>query len=491
MTALSIHLETPEPDGHSASPSGLRKNYLSLFEVLAQTIGTVSPSAVPGLLVPVVFAAAGNGTWAVLAFATVAGLLLTTQINIFASRLASPGSLYAFVAEGLGSLAGVIAGWSLLIAYLAGAGSALSAFVSMAMVVVRQATASDPGLAWQLSLTILGAVGPWYLAQRSIRISARLTSILEFMTIGLVLALIGAFFLRHGTMADQDQLRLTNFSFPQFRSGLVLAFFCLAGFESAATLGGEARSPFRTIPRALTMAVLLLGSFFVVSSYGMVEALRDQPLSLDKQSAPLTVLADALGWHSAGILVALGITISIFAGILGCLNAAGRVLYTYAHRGLLHTSLRPTHSRNATPHLAIGLAAVITFTLSIAFTLCRIPLLTALGYLGSISTFGILTAYVLIAIAAPIFLRRRDELRGWHVAASAGTLLALAIPLAGSLYPVPDWPYNLLPYIFLALLVAGTAYFIYLKHTDPDRLDIIERELLAVPAGQPGGIGPG
>jgi hypothetical protein len=77
------------------------------------------------------------------------------------------------------------------------------------------------------------------------------------------------------------------------------------------------------------------------------------------------------------------------------------------------------------------------------------------GYLGTLATFGFLLSYVLVAVAAPIYLRGRGELGIKGAATSAVALLLLAVPIVGSVYPVPDAPYNYLPYIFLLLLAAG------------------------------------
>ncbi len=50
--------------------------------------------------------------------ATVGVSLVALHINVFARSSASPGSLYGFVQEELGSWFGLVAGWSVLIAYI-------------------------------------------------------------------------------------------------------------------------------------------------------------------------------------------------------------------------------------------------------------------------------------------------------------------------------------------------------------------------------------
>ncbi len=60
----------------SSPKSGLRRNYLSFSEIVAQAVGGIAPSATPGLLLPILFGTSGNATWLSLVFATVALLFL-------------------------------------------------------------------------------------------------------------------------------------------------------------------------------------------------------------------------------------------------------------------------------------------------------------------------------------------------------------------------------------------------------------------------------
>ncbi len=80
------------------------------------------------------------------------------------------------------------------------------------------------------------------------------------------------------------------------------------------------------------------------------------------------------------------------------------------------------------------------------------------GLLGTLATFGFLTAYILVCIAAPVFLRAQGRLKTPDMIVCALALLAMGIVLEGSIYPVPPPPYSYLPYIYLGLLLAGLAW---------------------------------
>jgi amino acid transporter len=63
-------------------------------------------------------------------------VLVSININQFASRSASPGSLYSYISKGLGPTAGVICGWSLVLAYLFTGMSVLCGFANFSSVLI-------------------------------------------------------------------------------------------------------------------------------------------------------------------------------------------------------------------------------------------------------------------------------------------------------------------------------------------------------------------
>jgi amino acid transporter len=99
--------------GHSGY--GLRRRCLSFVEVLAQSIAGISPTSTAVLVISLVFASAGNGTWLAYLLATIGLMLVGLGINQFAKRSASPGALFVYIGQALGPSVGFISGWSLLL----------------------------------------------------------------------------------------------------------------------------------------------------------------------------------------------------------------------------------------------------------------------------------------------------------------------------------------------------------------------------------------
>jgi amino acid transporter len=467
----------PEFNAQSPQVPGLKREYLSVWEVIAQSVANIAPVAGPTLIIPLVFDNARGGTWLVYAAATIAMLLVSYHVNQFARRSASAGALYTFAFQGLGPTWGAISGWSLLIAYLGTAAAVLAGSANYVIVLVHLAIGARFDFVVALTAMLAVAGICWSLAYKDIRLSARFMLLVECCSVGLILIVALAFMFKTGRVLDHRQLALAGANASGIRLGLVLAIFSFVGFESATALGREAKDPLRSIPRAVAWSVILAGAFFVFMSYILVLAFRGAAISLGNSNAPLSVLAAAAGIPLFGVVIAIGAAMSQCACGLASITAAARVTYTMGQHGLLHASTSKVHESHATPHIAVTISSVVAAAIPIGLLLRHVAPLDIFGYLGSVATFGFLVAYILIAIGGPFFLRRRGEL-GWVPAAiSAAAIILLAMPLVGSIYPEPAAPYNYLPYVFLVLLLLGGARFVYLRLSHPAMLREIEESL--------------
>lgn len=460
----------------------LKRDHLGYSGVVAQAIGTIAPSGSPALVTPVVFASAGNGTWLAYAFATVALLVLTLNINAFARRSASPGALFTFTGQSLGPFWGAVSGWSLIIAYVFTGAAVIAGSVNYVLVVLHLVLGKFPEAPAALALSVLSMTGVWYIAWRSILLSTRVSLVFEGVTVALILVVLVAGVMRNGNWLDAPQLHLADVTFDKVRIGLVLAFFSFVGFESATVLGHEARAPLRLIPRSVIATVLAVGVFFVFSAYALLAAFQGNEPGLDKSDAPISLVALRGGVGLLGPLVAAGVAASFFASALASVNAAARIIFALSHHGILPLRAGSAHHVNATPHVAVGAASALVLAFALAGQLLCSGLLDAFGTLASIATFGFLVAYLLVSIGAPVYLRQRGQLRAGHIAAAVGAVALLAVPLVGTLYPVPPFPQSILPYVFGLLLVVGVLHFLWIRRRSPTVLRQVEADLERVAA---------
>jgi amino acid transporter len=439
-----------------AGSYGLRREVLSPMETLAQSVSTIAPTTTPAATIPLVCALAGNGTWLAYVLATVAILLVALCVGKFARYSASPGSLYTYASMILPPSLAATAAWSLLLAYIATGASVIGGFYHYANLLLRDATGH--GLSSAILAVLVTAISI-AIAWRDVKISARLMLWIEAVSVSFILIVVALVLVRNGWHLDWSQIQLRGMTGGGLRLGLVLALFSFVGFESATTLGSEARDPLKTIPRAVIQSALLAGAIFTACAYAEVLGLRTVGQDLGASQAPMRVLAQVGGIPFFGLLIDIGVLVSMFAGTLACITAAARVLLLMSHNGLTHASLRKTHQRNETPGLAIlvtGAAAVLPVAILAARGASG---LDVYGWMGSLATYGFIVAYALVSIALPRYLKEHGAYRPGARMIPWLASTAMLLALAGNLYPVPEGPYGKLPYIYLAYLTAGMLWF--------------------------------
>jgi amino acid transporter len=435
---------------------GLRREILTPMETLAQSVSTMAPTTTPAATIPLVCALAGNGTWLAYVLATVAVLLVALCISRYARHSASPGSLYTYASMTLPPWLSATVAWSLLLAYVATGSSVIGGFYHYANLLLQDATGHIYS-AVLLAAVVTGA--SMWIAYRDVKISARLMLWIEAASVSVIVVVVGLLLVRHGWNLDTEQLHLRGMTGSGLRLGLVLALFSFVGFESATTLGSEARNPLQTIPRAVIQSAVLAGAFFTVCAYAEVLGFHTARQDLGTSQAPMYVLARIGGVPVLGLLIDIGALVSMFAGTLACITAAARVLMRMSHNGLAHKSFGKTHPRNQTPNRAVIITGIAAL-LPVAILASRgASGLDVYGWMGSLATYGFIVAYALVCVALPRYLQAQAVLRPGARVVPWLAGLAMLLALLGNLYPVPEGPYGKLPYIYLAYLAAGLAWF--------------------------------
>jgi amino acid transporter len=145
--------------------------------------------------------------------------------------------------------------------------------------------------------------------------------------------------------------------------------------------------------------------------------------------------------------------------------------------GIVPPVTATAHSKNETPHVAVTLLSAVAFAIALAGSLAHIATLDLFNFAGTCAAFGFIVPYALITVAAPVYLRAIGQLKKRDIAVSAASLVLLAIPAIGSVYPVPAAPVNAFPYWFLAYLGVGLAWILILHRRRPAAADTIRDDL--------------
>ena len=453
--------------------SELKKDSLSFLETVGQSVANVSPTLTPALAVAVVGGMAGTASWLVYVAATVALLIVGVNIGKLAERIPSAGSFFIYVSRSLGPSYGLLAGWAMLAAYLT---TAMALTVATSLFVKTLFTALKIGFVPN-SIVLYALVSGLALlfAARDIRFSSRIGLTLEAISVVIILVVSIVAISHFGFHLDAKQVNMAGIDWGKAVQAIAFAIFSYVGFESAATLGKEARDPQRVIPQAIQLTALTAGIFFAFTTYVITQGFADDATKLGASGAPL---ADILSGQSS-ILVALvyfGASVSGFACALASLNAFGRIMYSLGRYQFLHASCGRVHAKHQTPHVALAIGAALNLALVSAFSKVGGEIDT-FGWYGTLASYGFIIVYLMCSVAAPVLLRQKGELTVGALIVGVLGALMMALSLIGSLYPLPAYPLSLLPPIFLIYMLAGALWFFALKSWKPANLLDIEHDL--------------
>jgi amino acid transporter len=427
---------------------------LSLPEAVGMSISVICPTVTAAFNVTLVVQSAGAAAPLAFAIGTVAMVLVALSFIAFTHRVAHAGSAYAYISHTFGSRMGFVAGWSLLLTYL-GFATGQAALVGSFTAAALKGFSIDIGPSW-LAVSGVAMLLAWWLAYRDMRLAGRLMLGLEAVAVAGILALCVAILVqvRPGIEATAASFRPS----AEFNgwSGLGFAMvFCIlsfGGFEGAATLGEETHNPRRNIPLALLFTVIASGLFFIFVAYCEVVGFGPNGIkALGKSEAPLNELA--LRYVSPGMAIALDLAaaISCFSGMLGPLAAAGRVLFALG-RGGLGSTMSAVHPVHGTPAPAVSMSALLII---LPFMLWA-PFIGSgnyYSYTSTTATLALILVYISVG-AAETVESWRERRPIWSAICLLGPALLIWV-LYRNIYPVPEFPNNLWPYLVLAWLAAS------------------------------------
>jgi amino acid transporter len=427
---------------------------LSLPEAIGMSLSVICPTVTAAFNVTLVVQAAGPAAPLAFVIGTVAMVLVALSFMAFTHRVSNAGSAYAYISHTFGSRTGFIAGWCLLLTYL-GFATGQAALVGSFTAAALKGLSIDVKSLW-IAVGVGAMAVAWWLAFRDMRLAGRLMLGLEAAAVAGIVGLCVSILLQvrpgmsESIATFQPSANFGGWSGLGF--GMVFCVLSFGGFEGAATLGEETHDPRRNIPIALLATVLGSGLFFTFVAYCEIVGFGAVGIKeLAKSEAPLNDLALRYASPRMAIALDLAAAISCFSGMLGALAAAGRVLYALG-RGGLAPSMGEVHQVHGTPAPAVSMSAILVL---LPFVLLG-PFIGAGNYYSYTSTIGAL-ALILVYIsvgAAETVEAWRERRPVWSAVCVLGPALLLWV-LYKNIYPVPDFPNNLWPYVALAWVAAS------------------------------------
>ncbi|MEV0291085.1 APC family permease [Kribbella sp. NPDC050820] len=370
---------TPPPARSQSHSQPALARRLGVTDAVVIGLGSMVGAGVFAVWTPAA-EAAGSGLLIGLVIAAIVAYCNAVSSAQLAAVYPVSGGTYVYGRERLGEWWGFAAGWCFVIGKTA----------SCAAMALTFATYVAPQTEWLQRLLALAAVVALAAVNyRGVTRTARLTRILVGCTLA-VLALV--LVLLYTGDSHRDVPALTDTSVYGVLQAAGLLFFAFAGYARIATMGEEVREPARTIPRAITIALVIAIGIYLLVGIGLLRVLDPAGTT-----APL---AEAVGAAWAEPVVRIGAALASLGALLALIAGIGRTALAMARNRDLPGWLAAVHPRFQVPHHAeLALAVVVGI----------LVLTTDLRGVIGFSSFGVLLYYAIANASA--FTQPADQRR--------------------------------------------------------------------------------
>ncbi len=320
----------------SSEPSTLRRNAIGLPGVLFQSITTMAPASAVSFSLGAAVGFTGGALPLAVLIALIVCSFIALNIGSLAKYLPSAGGFFTYVSRGLGSQAGWMTGWLFSLAYLLVVplqllvlGPVMDGFVQQYF---HLSFGANGWAVWAMVFAII----IFALTYFGIKVSADTGVVLGAIEIAVFVLLSIWLIVTAGngnTTATFNPASSTETgpvlgSWQGILHGMIFAFLAFIGFESSAPLAEEAHNPRRTVPRAILLAAISIGVFYVFCSYaGVVGWGFNKIATYPTDPNPWGTMANRV-WGVFAFVAILAILNSALANSNAGVNAVTRVLYS-------------------------------------------------------------------------------------------------------------------------------------------------------------------
>lgn len=408
-------------------------------------------------------------------------LLFAVGYCSLARHVTNAGAFYAFAARGLGGMAGGAASMIALIGYNTMQIGLYGMFGAAAQGLFQQFGFNFPW--WACSYLAMASIA--LLGYRQVDLSAKVLTFLVAAEYLCVLVLDVAIVAKGGASGLSATPFTPSKIFGMSPSiGLVFAFACFVGFEATTIYGEEAKDPKRTIPRATYFSVVLIGGFYMLSSWCLVNAVGTDKIvsflgGLQDPTRFLFLMAGRYAGQWLSLLMSALFVTSVYAGLLAFHNSVARYFFAMGREGLLPEHFGKTHSVHQSPHTgSVAQSILAAIIVSIFVITKQDPVLALFSWLTNVGTLGVITLMAIASFAVPaFFIRNRNFSDGvfssYIAPILAGILLVTVLYFIVINFSILTGASKLLSYSLTGLIllaaVIGVALSVRLRATDPDR----------------------
>jgi amino acid transporter len=394
----------------AAGANQLRKNSLGVGAVTFLVISAAAPLTAVAGGVPISMLL-GNGSGIAGSFLLATAILLVFAVGYvaMARHVSNAGGFYAFAARGLG---GKIGGASAMVA--------IFSYNAMQIGILGLLGAASAGTFASIGLDLpwwvwsfIGIAFAGILGYRQVELSAKILMGLVILEYLIVLIIDAAILFKGGDAG----LSFAPFSPTAILSGspaigILFCFAAFIGFEATTIYSEEAKDPHTTVPKATYYSVILIGVFYMLTSWLMAvgEGVDKLVPTLQGLKDPTTFLFELAGRYvGEPIPTIMGFLFvsSLFAGVLAFHNGVARYKYVAGREGLLPASVGVTHDQYQSPHVGSIIQTVLAIIVVGFFAVMGMdPVLQLFTWLTQLGTLGILGLMAVTSFSVVAFFAK-------------------------------------------------------------------------------------
>ncbi|MBB3810240.1 APC family permease [Pseudochelatococcus contaminans] len=415
---------------------------LGVGAIVFMVLAAAAPLTVIGGNVPLAIGL-GNGAGAPVGFVVAVAVLLLFSVGFVAMTpyVRDAGAFFSYVTEGLGARLGTGIAAVALVAYTA-IQVGIYGYLGWAMNDTMRIY-NGPNIPWPVWSFLAWALVAW-LGYRNIHLSAKVLGLALVLEVLIVVVMDLVIFGSGGN----DGINVQSFSPAVFTSGslgiaVLFSMTGFIGFESTAIFRDEARDPAVTIPRATYVSVLLIGSFYALSTWALV---LGSGVDNVRGAAEATLAGEAnllldqsqlwLGKIGQDCVNVLLLT-SLLACVLSFHNVIARYQHALARKGLLWARLGAVHDTHASPHASSLVQSATAAVIIAIFALLQLdPLVEVFGSMAGVATLGMIILMLTTSLSVLGFFRERPDLVKGRVWQTRIAPTLASIGLAGCLWLV-------------------------------------------------------
>ena len=464
----------------------LRRNAVGMTGVIFASVTTMAPAAGAAFSITVGALFAGGALSAGVVIALLGCLFTALSIGQLARHLPTAGGMYTYIARGLGTKLGFLAGWGFDLAY--------PLVVPLVSVLFGSILGSTVAAHFGLSYNLWWPIGAVFcvvlvgsLNYFGIEVSTRFGIILGSFEILVMIALSLTLIVSAGSRNTFSVFTGHFATVPGFNglsgiiAGSVYGVLAFIGFDAAAPLAEETRNPTRNVSRAVVGSCLIVGLFYVLTTYAATVYFGPQRFAAFYTAGggnPWNLMATAV-WGAGWVFLFIAFLNSNAACSNGGGCAAARCLWAMGRIRVIPRAFGRTQPRFRSPYVAViiifGLGLILTLWLGEQYT----PT-TAFALIGTVITGAILPIYIAVNISCIVYFWRecRQEFN---------VLRHLLFPVLGIVLFVPGfftglgipvfrfiskltYPLNLAGVVIAGWYAIGVVLMIYFWVRHPDRI---------------------